>query len=81
MSGIECIRLMHEIPEGITALNEFLTKALPKGYALQCCLRRGTSDIGSNTYSLYVNNTFRHLLSAKKKILCTTSNYILSTNR
>jgi tubby-related protein 1 len=48
---------------------------------LQCCLRRDTGDIASTSYSLYISNTFKHLLSAKKKVFCATSNYALSTDK
>jgi tubby-related protein 1 len=63
------------------SIEDFVSQALPKGYVLQCCLRRDTSDVSSTTYSLYISNTFKHLLSARKKAFCATSNYALSTDK
>lgn len=76
----ETTQILTDVPVGLN-IEDFISRATPKGYVLQCCVRRDMLDSSSPIYSIYMGGSFKHLLSFKKKPFCATSNYIISTCR
>lgn len=64
-----------------SSVYDFVRKAIPKGHILRCCIRRNQEEITRPSYSIYISNTYKHLVSAKKKAFCATSHYTFSLDK
>lgn len=64
-------------------MKEFLTNPVRKGLLVQCTIKRDKSGMGRfyPKYHIYLSSGFRYLMSAKKRSINKTSNYLISMDK
>jgi tubby-related protein 1 len=77
-------KLLHINTNDITDMKAFLMSPCPKGYRIECTIKRDRSGISNKfypKYHCYISNGPQYLMSAKKRANNKTSNYLVSYNK
>jgi tubby-related protein 1 len=74
---------LDNFPTTSAMMRNFLTSPLPPGQTLQCFIKRSKSGLARlyPVYHMYTTEGARYMLTAKKVVMNSTSNYILCMQR
>jgi len=76
-------KILHIDVSKITDMKAFLTTPCPKGYRIECTIKRDKSGMGRfyPKYHCYLSHGPQYLMSGKKRAHNATSNYLISYNK
>lgn len=76
-------KILHIDVSKITDMKAFLTTPCPKGYRIECTIKREKSGMARfyPKYHCYLSNGPQYLMSGKKRAHNATSNYLISYNK